>query len=293
MAPAKLNVLVWVLAVLSCGCATRGERAYVDADAEFRRAEELRLAGKDAAAAKAFERFAKRLDYDSRANYAQYLSGEGYLAAGNYDAALAAFDRLYRRFPYSPYLARANDRCLVIGKAMLKAGNSRGVEVLDHVAARAPYGATAVEAHMLLGAYYYKRGRFDQAKFEFDSIVAQSRQGAHPRAELSAALSEYRQIDRPARNLERLEAARRRLLRLRKQALSEKDERLAEKYLREIVDLGAERHLLMAAFYLKQGALEPAVAHLNKILEKFPTSRHRTRAENEIRFIQEARKATK
>ncbi len=293
MVVAKSNVVTCVLAALCCGCATPGGRAYVDADAEFRRAEDLRLAGKHVAAAKAFAQFAKRLDYDNRANYAQYLSGEAHFAAGNHASALAAFNRLYQRFPYSPYLARANDRCLAIGKVMLKAGNSRAVEVLDNVAARAPYTRTAAEAHMLLGTYHYQRGRFDQAKFEFDSIIAQNRRGAYPRAELSAALSEYRQIDRPARNLERLEAARQRIVRLRKQALSENDERLAKKYLQEIVDLGAERHLLMAVFYLKQGTIDPALAHLNEIVAKFPTSRHRTRAENEVRFIQEVRKAAK
>jgi outer membrane protein assembly factor BamD (BamD/ComL family) len=282
-------------AVLLCaGCARLGDRALADPDAAFRLGVTLRASGRHIDAAEAFGQFARRYESDPRAGYAQYLSGLEWAAAGELDAALAAFARLHQTFPGSRYLAEANAECLKIGEAMAESGDADCVDVLDAVVARAPFTETAARAHLALGRYYYARENFEAATVEFDAVVTEhagTELGA--RADFAAALSEYRQIDRPARNLAHLLAARRRFSRLPRRHFSPREQARIDGYLAAIADLGGEHHMQMARFHLKQGTLAPALAHLEEMLRSYRSSRYSGDAAELILFIEkEAGKPT-
>ncbi len=277
--------------VLVSGCGTV-QRAYVDPDAEFTRAVTLRSQGQHADAGDAFARFARRFEQDSRADFAQFLSGEEYAAAGNSDAAVDAFNTLFRRFPHSAYLSRANDMCVRLGTDMLASGNNKGAAFLERVIDRTPYGPTATAAHMELGKYYLESERPNDARLEFDSVAReQPNTPLGVQAEFLAAVSEYRLIGRHVRNMDHLVSARERLLKLRTASLDATDMETVDRYLGVIADLAAEHHMLMAQFYLKQGEIVPALAHLREIVDRYPGTRHHEPAADLILFIrEEARK---
>jgi len=280
MASARSILLLCALAAACCGCG--GARtAFVDADAEFDRCVLLRRSGRHAKAAAAFAQFATKFEHDRRADYAQYLSGEEYREAGQDEAAFEAYSKLFATFRHSAYLSKANERCLEMAKRLLARGDSRGVRFLEQVTYRSPYGEQSARAHMMLGNHYRAQGRFADAKVSFDAIVNEHR-GSRlvAKAALGAALCEYRQIDRPARNMAHAAAARERFRKLRTAPLSADEMSLVDKYLAETIDLIAEHQLLMARFHLKQGELAPALVYLRDIIENCRTSRYsRTAAE--------------
>ena len=296
MALVRSSLVTCILAAVCCGCGTPARRALVDADAEFDRAVRLRSEGRHVAAAAAFAAFAK--DYeriDPRADFAQFLAGDERLAAGHDEAAFEAFSELYRRFPGSAYLGRADGKCLEIGRRLLKAGDSAGAELLGRLADRAPYTGLAAEAHMNLGNHYYAKARFADARFEFDAAAEAQPNGAlAAKAQLGAALCEYRQIDRPARNMDHVLAARERFRKLRTAPLSAAEMQSVDTYLKEVLDLAAERHLLMARFHLKQGEVGPALAYLREVLESYSGTRYYEPALTLMLLIEEeSRKASK
>jgi len=258
------------LAVVCAGCGGGSRTALVDADAEFERALFLRRQEAHAKSAEAFAQFAARYEHDRRADYAQYLSGEGYRLAGREGAAFEAYDKLFATFRHSAYLSRANDRCIDMGKKLLDGGDASGVRFVEQVTLRSPYGERSARAHMVLGNYHYAASRFAEAKTDYVAVADD-----HPsspwktRAELGAALCEYRQIDRPARNMVHALEARRRLTRLRTAPLTATEMAVVDRYLAEVLNLAAERQMLMARFHLKQGDLEPALAYLKDVIENY------------------------
>jgi len=288
MGSARSIFLVCALAAVCCGCGWGARAAFVDADAEFDRCVLLRRNGRHAKAAAAFAQFAAKFEHDRRADYAQYLSGEEYRAAGQDEAAFEAYSKLFAAFRHSAYLSKANERCLEMAKGLLARGDSRGVRFLEQVTYRSPYGEQSARAHMMLGNHYYAQGRFADAKVSFDAIMNEHR-GSRlaAKAALGAALCEYRQIDRPARNMAHAAAARERFRKLRTAPLSADEMSLVDKYLAEVIDLIAERQLLMARFHLKQGELAPALVYLRDIIENCRTSRYSRTAAELVLYIHE------
>ena len=288
MASARFILLLCALAAACCGCGGGTRAAFADTDAEFDRCMLLRRTGRHARAAAAFAQFAAKFEHDRRADYAQYLSGEQYRAAGQHEAAFEAYSKLFTAFRHSAYLSKANDRCLEMAEELLARGRSRGVRFLEQVTFRSPYGEQSARAHMMLGNHYYAQARFADAKFSFDAIVNE-----HPgsrvvaKAALGAALCEYRQIDRPARNMAHAAAARDRFRKLRTAPLSAAEMGLVDKYLAEVIDLIAERQLLMARFHLKQGELASALAYLRDIIENCRSSRYSRAAADLVLYIHE------
>jgi len=281
--------LAWCLVVLVCaGCAAPGGRAYVDADAEFARAAALRSRREHRAAAEAFGRFASDFEHDSRAHYAQYLCGMEHAAAGRTAAAVDAFDALHRRFPYSPYLERANERCLELGRRWLNAGDAAGVECLEALAARAPHTETAARARMALGRYYFGKDRIADAKHQFDTAALEYPSAAwKARAELSAAVCEFHQIEQPARNIDHVATARKRFRKLRTASLSAAEMRLVDRHFTAALNAGALHHLHLARFYLKQGRVEPCLAHLQELLAQYPGTVYAEAAAELMRVVHE------
>jgi len=290
----RLILLSCALAAACGGCRTAPRPPRVTGDAAFRRADALSAAGHHEAAAHAYARFAKEFAEGGqrvRAGHAQFLCGEEYFAARKYKLALAAFDLLYKRFEGSAYLVRAQRRAVEIGEKLLARGDAAGMAALENVTLRAPYSAAAAQAHLALGRYYQKKGRFADAKFEFDA-AAKARLSAEQsaQAEFESAVAEYRLIDRPAKNLEHLAAARLRFQRLRERPLTADAMREVDAYLKAITDLGAERHLLIARFHLIQANTDAALSHLREVLETYAgSSRYEPVARELIARILKAR----
>ena len=269
----RANWLWWAAVAVCSGCGATGRGAYAEADAQYERARSLYLAGDHVAAGQALGAFADRFRYHQNADTAQYWSGEAYYAAGHHEAAFDAYQKLSRHFKRSKFLARANRRCFQIGSKLLEVGDAKGIEVLDYAIDQGRFADLAVKAHMDLGTYYWGRGRFAEAQIEYDAVARDhAGSGSAPLARFMAALSLYRQVDEPARNMEKLAAARKRLRGLRTAALPAGLMEQLDRYLGRADDLGAERHLLTARFYLKQGVFLPAIPHLKEVLEKYPES---------------------
>jgi len=295
----RLNFICCLLAFAGVGCTAPAGRqpAFVDVDAQFAAAARLRSGGRHLESAKAFAAFVRRFDHDPRADFAQFLAGEEYLAAGQTDPALEAFRTLFRLFPHSQYLDRANAACVKAGRDLLTAGNLKGVAILESALTRAPYGEQAAQAHLALGRYYYGKSRFADARAEFDEATAALKGiAASPiatSAELGAALAEFNQVGRTSRNINYLLDARKRLQRLQKSPLTADEARLVDRCLAEIEDRAAEREMDLAGFYLKQGQVAPALTHLRTILAEYPGTRYRQAVTDLVLFVeQEVRKAS-
>lgn len=274
-----------VLAVSGCGT-TRP--AYVDEDARFQRAVQLRSAGEHQAAAEAFADYAREFPTESRAGLAQYLSGEELEAAGHDQGAFDAYIAVDERFPESAYVGRARAKCLEIGNRLLATDAAAGERLLRRMADRTRHSEAVAQAHMRLGEYYFAQGRWAEAKFEFDGVALE-----HPhsdlcaRAQLRAALAEFRQIDRVDGNMEHVLAAQQRLMALRTAPLDANDMQIVDRYLADVLNLAAERHLRTAQFYLKQGELRAALNLLREVLETYPDTPSAEPAANLTAFILE------
>jgi|GEM_PF-3976561 len=274
-----------VLAASGCG-STRP--AYVDEDARFRRAVQLRSAGEHQAAAAAFADYAREFPTESRAGLAQYWSGEELEASGNDEAAFDAYVALEDRFPESDYVGRARAKCLEIGNRLLTTDATAGERLLRRMADRARHSEAAAQARMRLGEHYFTQGRWAEAKFEFDDVAHEQPQGRlRAKAELRAALAEFRQIDRVDGNMEHALAAQRRLMQLRTAPLDANDMQVVDRYLARVLNLAAEHHLRTAQFYLKQGELRPALNLLREVLETYPDTPSAEPAANLTAFILE------
>ena len=292
----RSSAISCVFLALCCGCAASDRRVPDDPAAAFQAAETLRLADSHRAAARAFADFARAFDYDRRAHVAQFRAGTEYLLAHQYDAALNAFEKLHREFRYSWHLVDANALCYGMGVDLLKAGDAKGVTFLEHVCLYARHGDWAHKAHVALGQHYLALGRFFEAQLEFQSALAEHSTGPDGvTAGLLVARSEYKQIDRPARNMDHLEAARHRLKQLSGATTGTKDHAAVKKHLADIAELGAERHLLMTRFYLRQGAVAPALAHLDEVIRRYGASVQRWPAAGEVQdlILKETAKAPK
>ncbi len=284
----RSTVFLCALAALAGGCRAGPSAAFVDADARFDRAARLKRQGRHVKAAEAFASFADQFEHDTRADYAQYLCGEEYRLAGRVEQAVAAYDRLFEKFPQSRYLTRANQRCLEIAATALKSDEAAGVEYLEQLISRSPFSEESARAHKMLGDHFYGLKRFGEARLEYDAVATETPESPlAPQAALGAALCEYRQIDRPARNMAHLVSARRRLLRLRTAPLTASEMALVDRYLAEVINLGAERQMLMAQFHLKQGQLEPALRYLRDIVENYPKSRYYQAAADLILYMRQ------
>lgn len=283
-----------VVGILCLGCSAPTPSAYLDVDARLANAHRLASANRHAQAAAAFASFATELRHrDQRARLAQFWAGEEYSKAARFDDALDAFSALHKHFPDSGKLLDDADRsCLDMGQRLLAAANPRGLAFLEAVTDWGP-SPVAPDAHLALGQYYYARSRFADALFEFDRVVRDYPGTDHVLpARLAAALCEYHLVDRPPRNLAHLANAQRRLRDLRSAPLGADDMARVDRCLRELDNLAAESHLLMAQFYLKQGTVTPAIHHLREILERYAATPHSDRARELILLIdREADKA--
>ncbi len=280
ISPRQYFLLMLLLIPVGCG---RPGAAYVRPDALYEQATELADDGRHLAAARSLEQFARDFPHDERAHVAQYNSGIEYRAAGEPARAFRAFRILRRRFEYSWLIPDANEHVLEIGRELLEAGDRLGLDALEFVITSARRSAAAVEAHLALGEYYYERGRFADARHEFATVGAEYPN--HEKAlyaEFRAALCAYRQIGRPVRNMQHLREARVRFQELVESDLEPRQRELAERYLKATAELGADRHLDMARFHLKQGRLPRARAHLEEVIRRYPEAGERVAAAQEV-----------
>lgn len=288
MASAR-HIAMLSAALILWGCASGPQSAYVNPDSAFTSAMDLRSEGKHKEAAEAFLDFAQRFDHDQRAHLAQYMAGEEYSEAGLFFKALSAFDELYRNFKYSDYLGRADRRTLEMGIALLESGDDRGREFLEKVKVRAPYSPAAYEARMYLGRNLYKKGKFDDAHFEFDAVSRNTSGVVRAEADMNAALAACAIAAKSPGNAGALENAMKRLEIVRSAELSVESMGVVDAALKDLSDKAAEQHMILASFYLKQAEPMAALAHLKEITEKYPLSRlHKPAADLTLFIYQEA-----
>ena len=267
-------LVICALAIVCGGCGGGARSALVDADAEFKRAEFLSEQGDHVRAAKAYAQFAEQFEYDHRADLAQYRTGEEYRIAGRYEAAFEAYNKLFVSFLRSEWLSRADDRCVDMGRELLDDGDTRGLRYLEQVTFRSPYGEQSARAHMVIGNHHYAKGRFAEAKVDYEAVVVDHQDSRWAsRAELGAALCEYRRIDRPARNTAHALEAKQRFTKLKDAPFTATEMAVVERYLAEVIDLLAERQMLMARVHLKQGQVEPALRYLKDITDNYRKSK--------------------
>lgn len=281
-------LVICALAIACGGCGVGSRGVIVDPDAELEQAAFLARKGAHVKAAEAYAEFAERFEYDRRADFAQYKSGDEYRAAGQYAAAAEAYGKLFTDFTHSRYLTQANDHCIAMGRKMLRDGDTGGLRLLTQITYRSPYGKQSAEAHMAMANHHYARGRFAEAKVDYEAVaVDHPHDSRAARAALGSALCEYRQIDRPARNVARALEAKRRFSKLRTAPLTAAEMTLVDRYLPEVINLLAERQMLMARVHLKQGELEPALRYLKDIIDNYRTSSYCEAAAQLVLYIQE------
>jgi outer membrane protein assembly factor BamD (BamD/ComL family) len=299
MAGFRQYILLSMCIALCAGCGLTGESAYVDEAAKLQHAHSLRAEGLHVRAAKTYASFAREFQetYPTRAAMAQYLCGEEYFAAGELDEAVVAFERLVARFPHSPDVSRANARRLEVGRAQLAGDDDAGIKTLESLIDHAMYIRLGADARMALGKYHYNAKRFNAAHMEFALVARGPKFGTlNERARFFAACSAYWNVRWPVRDIAQLKAAREGLRRLQTTAsavLSPQEVQAAQRYFDVLTEMGARHHLRMARFYLKQGTIAPASAHLREVLTEYRASSHsETAARLTLLIDKEAKKVS-
>jgi outer membrane protein assembly factor BamD (BamD/ComL family) len=289
VAPARYGMLALLALVAWSGCAPVPPKlAYVDVDAQFDRAVELRAEGQHLKAARAFKAFAASYDVDKRADYAQYLAAEEYVAAGLHEPAVDALLVLHQQFPHSAYLDKGNELAVECARHLLSGGSRKATEIVQTLADAAPFGDTAAKLHQELGDHFYERERFADAAYEYDIVDTESSdRRLAAKAGLQAAICEYRQIQRPARNAEHIIEAERRLRALRTADLDATDMRKVDELYRSARHLAAEYRMAMARFYLKQADVVAAVVYLREVAQEYGDTPYHAEAVDLLLMVQQ------
>lgn len=222
---------------------------------------------------------------------AQYLQRD-------FDGALETIDRILAGQPDADTLQRVIYRKYEIGTSYLTgtrrrflgipySGGSYGAELLDSIVQRYPYLHFSDDALVQVAAYYFRRGRYEEAEFIYERLLRE-----YPKSEW-AGLAEYQIGNAALRRLKGVEydlaplaKAREHFRRyLRDHPGGDRVEE-AQRALAEIDRLTAERLYRIGVFYLRERQQRAGVFYLQKVHRDHPHTEAAAQALERLRTLE-------
>ncbi|MFW6161592.1 MAG: outer membrane protein assembly factor BamD [Planctomycetota bacterium] len=213
-----------------------------------------------------------------------------------YSSAFQVAEEMLDNYPRSRLRTAVLRRELKIGDAMTRAELdlvvislsrlSEGVNVLERVIERAPFGPLADDAVLTIADAYLRAGKYVAAREQYDRLLrSYPNSSLGLRARVSRALCNYRLSSEAAYDTAPAEQAKRELEILSRVS---GDEELARRT-DEMRDLLAHGDYSTGLFYVRRGNFKGAVNYMEAVVAKYPQSEYADRAKRIIAEIQAAR----
>lgn len=188
---------------------------------------------------------------------------------------------LRREFEIGDALAASRGRFLLFTISRLE----DGVQILERVIERAPYGPLADHAVYAIGEAYFREGDWDQARAAYDRLLKDyPNSELLVRARVRRAACNQKLIQGPAYDLKPVEEARRDMDLLAGQS---GNERLAT-HARQMRDVLARGDYESGIFYFRRINPEAGVRYMKAVIARFPDSEYATRAKRILAAVETA-----
>ncbi len=286
----------WAAALAAATCLAGG-RAVADEPSEMLAEARKAFDRKGYERAVSLARRVIRRHGDSEAAEEAYLVLiDGLIEQTQYISAYEACEKMLDAYPRSRHRTGVLRREVKIGDSLTRAELdlyltrlsrlSEGVNVLNRVVERAPFGPLADDAVLTIADAYMRAARYEEARDEYGRLLRQyPNSPLGLRARVSRALCSYRMSNEAAYDTAPAEQARRELEILSRVS---GDEELARR-MAEMRDLLAHGDYATGLFFVRQGNLGGAARYMEAVVAKYPKSEFAGRAKRIIAEIRAAR----
>jgi outer membrane protein assembly factor BamD (BamD/ComL family) len=250
------------------------------------RVEEAKLAyaeGRYDDAASLFEDFLDDFPGTEFDEECRFLRAESEYRDDEFAAAYGAFKSYTTNFPVSSRGPIVEERLYDIGRDYLEgnqsaffgifSNRSKGVEILDYLAANYPNSERADDAKWLIARYHLEDEDWDKAAITFDYLVEQYKASEwFPAARYFSAYCRYRRVKGDIYDPRIIEESRRRFVDYLKENPNGEWRRDAETIVAELDGVAAERELNVGLWYLDQDKPYSARYYFLRVSQKLPES---------------------
>ena len=236
-------------------------------------------------AAAEFEKLTKQYEYSEYASKAQYYIGlcyenmnKFYIAYQNYQKAIDNFphienmDEIVAREYNIANMFSEKESPKVVGTSIMTS-TDRAIEIYKKVVENAPYGRLADEAQFRMGQAMKKGDRYDEAIQAFQKILDDYPTSTFvDKAKFEVADCAYKASLKPAYDAEPTAKAIKAFEDFSRENRDRSLSKEADKTIQRLKDRAAEKSLLTAQFYEKQGRYQAAIIYYQDVIDTYPES---------------------
>ena len=236
-------------------------------------------------AATEFDKLTKQYEYSEYASKAQYYVGlcyenmnKFYIAFQNYQKAIDNFPHIEnmdeivaREFNIANMFA-VKESPKVLGTDILTSLD-RSIEIYKKVVDNAPYGRLAEEAQYRMGLAMKKAERYDEAIQAFQKILDDYPTSTFvDKAKFEVADCAYKASLKPAYDVAPTEKAIKAFEDFSHENRDRSLSKEADKTIQRLKDKAAEKSLLTAQFYEREGRYQAAIIYYKDVIDTYPES---------------------
>ena len=249
-------------------------------------------------AATEFDKLTKQYEYSEYASKAQYYAGlcyenmnKFYIAFQNYQKAIDNFphienmDEIVAREFNIANIFVEKESPTVVGTPILTSLD-RAIEIYKKVVENAPYGRLADEAQFRMGQAMKKAEHYDEAIQAFQKILDDYPTSTFvDKSKFEVADCAYRASLKPAYDSEPTEKAIKAFEDFSHENRDRSLSKEADKTVQRLKDRAAEKSLLTAQFYEKQGRYQAAIIYYKDVIGTYPDSSFVSLARSKIETL--------
>lgn len=249
-------------------------------------------------AAAEFDKLTKQYEYSEYASKAQYYEGlcyenmnKFYIAFQNYQKAIDNFPHIEnmdeivaREFNIANMFA-VKESPKVLGTDILTSLD-RSIEIYKKVVDNAPYGRLADEAQYSMGVAMKKAERYDEAIQAFQKILDDYPTSTFvDKSKFEVADCAYKASLKPAYDVAPTARAIKAFEDFSHENRDKSLSKEADKTIQRLKDKAAEKSLMTAQFYEKQGRYRAAIIYYKDVIDTYPESSFVNQARSKIESL--------
>jgi len=242
--------------------------------AEYKQALGVYQSGKTAETIKRCDVLIKRYRTGPWVERAMLLKGRALFKRGDLKQADKTIVKFRKQFPGTALSREIAELQLAVGMAYLERGKRAGVTILREMVERNPYGPRADEAQFRIAKYYFGKQDYAEAAEAFALVTLQYRDSRYREESVFLrAKAMYLTNEGPRRDPLPYEEARVGLQEYVASYPRGKFVAEAQKLLKGIIDVLAQKQYLIAEYYRKQKKPRAAMRYYRQVVTKYPDSR--------------------
>jgi len=269
-----------------------GQDKYLLAVAEIK---QLVNAGRTKDAAKAVVKLKKDFPEIAGPDLDAFIEAEMLFAKGKFSKASKAYNKLLTEYPESQLYEAALDRQFSIATAFLAGrkrpvlkifrmrGYSQGARIMGSISDRAGDAPIAIKAAVSVAKSLERRGKFNDAYFEWSQISSRWPTGQTGKdALLGMARCKHAAYKGPKYNASELRSAKSYYENFKLRYPKDAEEIGVDKILKQITEQQAEKQFSIGQYYQKVGDKQSANVYYQMVLDNWPESTAAEKTKQEI-----------